>query len=77
MNEMKWNKVWNEMKWCEIKYEMQMSYIELKSIESAFVEGNDNVEYFSKRENICKCNLLSNIYYSVIHLVRIYDQLIK
>ena len=56
---------------------MQMSYIELKSIESAFVEGNDNVEYFSKRENICKCNLLSNIYYSVIHLVRIYDQLIK
>ena len=54
-----------------------MSYIELKSIESAFVEGNDNVEYFSKRENICKCNLLSAIYYSVIHLVRIYDQLIK
>lgn len=41
----------NEMKWNEIKYEMQMSCIELKSIESAFVKG-DNVEKISKRNHM-------------------------
>jgi hypothetical protein len=44
------------MKWNEIKYEMQMSCIELKSIESAFVKGDDdddnNVEKISKRNHM-------------------------
>jgi hypothetical protein len=42
------------MKWNEIKYEMQMSCIELKSIESAFVKGDDdnNVEKICKRNHM-------------------------
>ena len=65
------------MKSCEIKYEMQMSCIELKSIESAFVEDDNTVEKISFYEksyvNII-CQAIS-AYYSVIHLVRIYNTL--
>jgi hypothetical protein len=49
---MKWNKIEYKIKWCEIKYEMQMSCIELKSIESAFVEDDNNVEKISKRNHM-------------------------
>ena len=40
------------MKSCEIKYEMQMSCIELKSIESAFVEDDNTVEKISTRNHM-------------------------